>query len=390
MLIAGIDIAKRNHEATLIDEFGNTLGRISFSNSTAGGEKLLTFINQKNIKDEPLVFGMEATGHYWLSLYSYLVEHDFTVYVINPIQSDSIRNLYIRKTKNDSKDSFIIAELIRFGRFTETQLADEKTLSLRQLCRYRTSLVDQTSQLKLKAIAILDQIFPEYENLFFDIFGISSKALLMEYTTPDDILSISTEQLSDFLTRSSRGRFKMDKAHQIQEAARNSFGIKIAIDAFSFQLRQIIEQIKFIETHIKELEDNIQSIFETFDSHLLSIPGIGPIIAATIESEIGDISRFSGPEKLVAFAGIDPSVRQSGEFTGSGNRMSKRGSPYLRRAIWNAAITSIQFDQVLKSFYGKKRAEGKSHKTAVGAAARKLTYIIFAVMRDKKDYVPMS
>lgn len=390
MLIAGIDIAKRNHEATLINDSGNVLGRISFTNSTAGGEKFLAFINQKNIQDEPIVFGMEATGHYWLSLYSYLVEFGFTVYVINPIQSDSLRNLYIRKTKNDLKDSFIIAELIRFGRFTETQLADENTLSLRQLCRYRTFLVDQTSQLKLKAIAILDQVFPEYETLFSNIFGISSKALLMEYTTPDDILSISTEQLSDFLTRSSRGRFKMDKAYQIQEAARNSFGIKIAVDAFSFQLRQIIEQIKFIETQIKELEENIKCIFETFDSHLISIPGIGPTIAASIESEIGDISRFSGPEKLVAFAGIDPSVKQSGEFTGSQNHMSKRGSPHLRRAIWAAAITTIQFDPVLKIYYEKKRTEGKAHKTAVGAVARKLTYIIFAVMRDKKDYVPMA
>lgn len=137
MIIVGIDIAKRNHEATVIDESGKTLGRLSFANSNSGGEKLLSFIEQNNSDNDMVVFGMEATGHYWLSLYSFLIERDFTVYVINPIQSDGLRNLYIRKSKNDLKDSFIIAEIIRFGRFTDTQLADENTLALKQLCRYR-------------------------------------------------------------------------------------------------------------------------------------------------------------------------------------------------------------------------------------------------------------
>lgn len=137
MIIVGIDIAKRNHEATVIDESGNILGRLGFANSNSGGEKLLSFIAQNNSDNDMVVFGMEATGHYWLSLYSFLIERDFTVYVINPIQSDGLRNLYIRKSKNDLKDSFIIAEIIRFGRFTDTQLADENTLALKQLCRYR-------------------------------------------------------------------------------------------------------------------------------------------------------------------------------------------------------------------------------------------------------------
>jgi transposase len=140
-LIIGIDIAKRNHEATAIDDAGQILGRITFANSNAGAAKLLDFIARLKSEDEKVVFGMEATGHYWLAIYSYLVERDFDVFVINPIQSDSLRNLFIRKTKNDQRDSFIIAEIIRFGRYTETQLSDENTLALRQLCRYRTSLV---------------------------------------------------------------------------------------------------------------------------------------------------------------------------------------------------------------------------------------------------------
>lgn len=389
MIIVGIDIAKRNHEATIINESGDILGRLSFANSSSGGEKLLSFIEQNNSDNNMVVFGMEATGHYWLSLYSFLIERDFTVYVINPIQSDGLRNLYIRKSKNDSRDSFIIAEIIRIGRFTDTQLADENTLALKQLCRYRSYLVDQVAELKLKSIAILDQIFPEYEKLFSDIFGTSSKSLLLEYTTPEELLTISTEHLAQFLAKCSRGRFNLEKAQQIQAAAKNTFGIKIACEAFSFQLKQIIEQIQFLENHIKELEDQIDVYFKELDSHLTSIPGIGVVLAATIESEIGDINRFSSPEKLVAFAGIDPTVKQSGEFSGTRNRMSKRGSPYLRRAIWQAAICSLQYNPVLKEFYDKKRSEGKAHGTAVGAVARKLTYIIFAIMRDKTDYTAM-
>lgn len=390
MIIVGIDIAKRNHEATIIDEYGKILGRVGFTNSNSGGDKLLGFIVQNNPNNDTVVFGMEATGHYWLALYSFLVEKDFTVYVINPIQSDSLRNLFIRKSKNDARDSFVIAEIIRIGRFTNTQLANENTLALKQLCRYRSCLVDQVAELKLRAITILDQIFPEYENLFSNIFGTSSKSLLLEYATPEEILNISTEQLAQFLAKTSKERFKLEKAQQIKDAAKSTFGIKIACDAFSFQLKQIIEQIEFLENHVKELETQIDTHFKPMDSHLTSVPGIGVVLAATIESEIGDINRFSSPEKLVAFAGIDPTVKQSGEFNGTKNRMSKRGSPYLRRAIWQAAICSIQYNPGLKEFYNKKRSEGKAHGTAVGAVARKLSYIIFAIMRDKSDYVVMS
>lgn len=190
MYIVGIDIGKNNHEATIINETGVIIGKpIRFTNSHSGANKLIDHI-LKNIGDTPVTFGLGATGHYWLSLYSFLLEKSYTINVINPIQSDSFRNLYIRQTKNDTKDSFIIAEVIRFGRFTTTKLADDKLLSLRQLCRYRLSLVDSISELKCRIITILDQVFPEYEKVFSDTWGISSKKLLEKYQTPEDILSI--------------------------------------------------------------------------------------------------------------------------------------------------------------------------------------------------------
>lgn len=391
MLIVGIDIAKRKHEATIINSSGDIIGKsFAFDNSTAGATFLLEKINTMNTNNEPIAFGMEATGHYWLALYSRLLDDGFTVHVINPIQSDALRNLYIRKTKNDSKDSFIVAETIRFGRFSETVLADSDLLALRQLCRFRMSQVDSIASLKKQAIAVIDQVFPEYEKLFSDIFGKSSIDLLSEAATPEEILAINTDTLASLLNKSSHGRFGNNKAIEVKEAAKTSFGIKLASNAFSFQIRQIIQQIKFCESQLDVLDDEIAELYKSFNSTVDTITGIGPVIGAVIISEIGDIRRFSEPAKLVAFSGIDPTVKQSGEFTGSKNHMSKRGSPFLRRAIWQAAFVASNRDPVLSAFYQKKRAEGKAHRTAIGAVCRKLLYIIYSIMRSNAIYTPIA
>ena len=353
-------------------------------------KKVLTIQVTKNIGDNDVVFGLEATGHYWLSLYSFLLEKGYVINVINPIQSDSFRNLYIRQTKNDTKDSFIIAEVIRFGRFTTTQLADEKILSLRQLCRFRLSLVDSVSELKCRIITVLDQVFPEYEKLFSDTWGISSKKLLEKYQTPEEILALDTSKLAEFLKEHSRGQLGLAKAEKIQEAAQNTFGIKFAQDAFKFQLKQLIKQVLFIEDQIKDLDSEIEIYYNQFDSHLESIPGIGKVTTAIILSEIGDVTRFKSAKALVAYAGIDPTVKQSGQFLANNNKMSKRGSPYLRRALFLSASTCTLHESPLNDYYFKKRSEGKHHLTAVGAVAHKLTHIIFAILRDNKDYEPMS
>lgn len=179
---------------------------------------------------------MEATGHYWLSLYSFLLEKGYSINVINPIQSDSFRNLYIRQTKNDTVDSFIIAEVIRFGRFTTTQLANDKLLSLRQLCRYRLSLVDSVSELKCRIITVLDQVFPEYEKLFSDTWGISSKKLLEKYQTPEDILEIDTSELADFLKEHSRGQLGYVKAEKLKMQHKIPLELKLLKMPLNFNL----------------------------------------------------------------------------------------------------------------------------------------------------------
>ena len=184
----------------------------------------------------------------------------------------------------------------------------------------------------------------------------------------------------------SRKRFSTHQAEQIKEIAANSFGIVLEYGSMGLLIKQYMEHIRYTEKQIAELEEKISELYSHFDTQLTTIPGIGTILAATILSEIGDISRFSSAAKLAAFAGIDPTVKQSGEFTATHNHMSKRGSPYLRRAIWQASTLAVIHDPALKAFFEKKRAEGKPHMNAIGHVTRKLTNIIFAVLRDNKPY----
>ena len=389
MFFIGIDIAKNTHEASIIDSFGKLVSEsISFPNSVKGFEKLKNYISYFDIDCDNSIIGMEATGHYWLSLYSVLIDFGFNVVVINPIQSDAFRKMYIRQTKNDSVDSFIIAQIMRFGEFSESSFSNENTFALRNLSRYRFSLVDECSDWKRKLVAILDQVFPEYSTLFSDIYGVTSKELLSKYPLPEDMLSISTSSLAELLSKFSKGRFGMDKAKEIKEAASNSFGIKFALKSFSFQIKQIINQISFLEEQIKEIEVEISSLISEMCPVITTITGIGYVLGAAIFSEIGDISRFEKASQLVAYAGLDVAVKQSGEFVGTQTKISKRGSPYLRRAIWLAAIVAAFKDPALSNYYQTLRNRGKAHGTAVGAVARKLTNIIFAVLRDNKAYIP--
>ena len=390
MYIVGIDIGKNHHEASIVSPEGKQIGRsLRFATTHKGADSLMSFIF-KNIGNSPCVFGMEATGHYWYPIYSFLKAKGYTIYVINPIQSDSLRKMYIRQTKNDSIDSFLIAEVIRFGQFGTTSMADENILAMRQLCRYRDSVISSRTEIKLRIGTIMEQIFPEYEKQFSSLWVSTSMGILEKYLTPENIENAPIDELFEIIKDKSHNRLTKAKAISIKEAAADTFGIKIAQDAFSFQLKQLIDRMNFLDKQIEALDCQILEYYEKFDCYLHTIPGIGIIGAATILAEIGDINRFKSSSALVAFAGIDPTVRQSGEFSSTHNHMSKRGSPYLRHAIFLAATTCSFHNSPLNAYYKKKREQGKHHLTATGAVARKLTTVIYAVLRDGKPYEPKS
>lgn len=390
MLYLGIDIGKNTHVASLIDETAKPLFKaFSFSNTTEGANSLIEKLSVHINNQSEVEIGMEATGHYWLSIYSFLVENGFVVHVVNPIQTDGWRKgTEIRKRKTDFIDSVLIADLIRYGDFVETSLSDEDTMSLRNLSRFRTYLVSSISDLKRKVICVLDQVFPEYHTAFSDVFGETSKELLSHFQTADDFENISSEQLENVLKKVSFKGFAKNKITQISELAASSFGLKFCQDSFSLQLRLLIEQIKFIDAQVCDVEAEIKVILDKINSPIMTVPGVGNINAAVILGEIGDISSFSNASKLAAYAGIDASVSQSGEYQSTNNKMSKRGSPYLRKALFQAALIAAFHDPVFSAFYQKKRSEGKHHLTAVGAVARKLCNTIFAVLKYNTAYVP--
>lgn len=386
-LMVGVDIGKSTHYATIIDSAGQKLGGIiRFANSLKGGQLLLERVLSIKSQENRIVFGLEATGHYWLPLYSYLIEKGFAVYVINPYQSDAWRKMLLSSTKTDKEDSFVIADIIRFGHHEETKLSDERIIALKNLCRFRINLQQQVTDSKRRVITILDQIFPEFAPLFSDLFGKTAKAILDTASTPEELEAISVRKLTNLVRKASRGRFGREKALELKDCAATSFGIKLATETFQLQLKLLLEQVSFLESQLTKIEQKISILLPKVDSVLTTLPGVGTITAATIIAEIGDIKRFSNSGQLVSYAGINPTVRQSGNFMGNRNRMSKKGSPYLRLALWQAAVTSVLHNPVLKSYYEKKMKEGKNYMTVIGAVSRKLTGVIFSMLKNNKPF----
>lgn len=388
MYYVGIDIAKKQHEVCFVDQDGNILDGNSFKipNTRSGVEKLEQMLNKYSITPENSLVGMESTGHYWLVLYSWLAERGYAVKVINAIVTDAYRHMLIRKTKTDRIDALVVAKVLMLGEYQESPIPPEDTLALRQLCRFRMWQTDVCSDLKRKAVALLDQVFPEYAKLFSNTFGMTSRELLKTYTTPEQIAAVNTRKLGNLLAAASHGRFGKDKALEIKAIAQTSLGISAAADAFGFQLRQILEQIEFVEQQIADLEQQIGDYMAKLESPIMSIPGIGPVYGAIILSEVGDIHRFPGAKQLVSYAGLDASVSQSGEFESNQLHMSKRGSHYLRRAIFGAAFIAAHSDPELSAYYQRLKARGKHHNVAIGAVARKLCFIIYAVLIENRMF----
>lgn len=385
-LIVGVDIGKYFHQATIIDQSGRVIGpSVRFANTTSGGQTLLTAVSRVNPANMPVSFGLEATGHYWLPLYSFLSEKGFSVSVINPYQSDAWRKVYLSSVKTDKEDSFLIADIIRFGNFQGSIFPSEELMSLRNLSRFRIHLSQQMTDTKRRIITVMDMVFPEFESLFSNMFGKAARELLKSYPLPDDLEGIGLVKLTNLLDRLSKGHFKKDKAMEIKNLAKDSFGVSFALDSFTLELSLLLKQLEFLEGQETTVEEKIKALLPQ-GCFLLTIPGVSETLAATLISEIGDIKRFQKSAQLVSYAGINPTVRQSGNFFGTKNQMSKKGSPYLRLALWQAAIVGIRVNPTLKVFYDQKCAEGKNHMAAIGAASRKLTGIIFAILRDQKPF----
>ena len=385
----GIDIAKHRHMGLLVDEYGKPMGKaFRIDNNRAGVEALLARLAALN---QPVVIGLEATGQYWLALYDQLTRAGYTVHVLNPLQVHAYRKSGIRKSKTDRVDAFWIADYLRIGNLSESPQHVDVYLQLRQLTRFRFSLTHQVGDVKRRIISVLDRIFPEYETLFSDVFMASSRRLLAEALTPEDFAAFDLHELAEILRHTSRGRLGLAKAQELQETARRSIGVTFLMDAARLELNCLLAQLDFLEAQVAEVDAALQDLMAALPPQFLTtIPGIGPAVAAILLAEIGDIHRFPALENLVAYAGIDPSVFESGQFQAREAHMSKRGSAHLRRALWLAANLARLNDPELRAYYEKRRAEGKSYGAVMGAICHKLLARIFTLLREQRPYVVRS
>ena len=388
MFFCGIDVAKRQHVAVFLDQIG-TITRRAFeiANARPGFEEL----HQKlEALSEPVLVGLEATGHYWLALYEFLTQRGYAVVVLNPFQVHAYRRSGIRKCKTDRTDAFWIADLIRIGTARASSPTLPVIVQLRELSRFRFRLTEQVGDCKRKIITILDRVFPEYETLFSSPFLATSRRLLAEAVTAQEFAELDLTELAKVIRSASRGRWGVEKATQVQNAARQSVGVGFLTDAVHVEMRCLLEQMDLVELQRAHVDEALEALMAQVPQFLTTIPGIGLATGAALLAEIGEIQRFPAPEKLVAYAGIDARVYQSGEFEADHAHMSKRGSPYLRHALWQAAVMAIRHDPELRAYYERKRAEGKPYGTAVGAICRKLVARIYIVLKEKRPYQPRA
>lgn len=388
MFSIGIDIAKRKHCLAVIGKGGETIIKgFMFSNTTEGFEHLLKKLKAASVTCENSKVCIESTGHYGRALCSHLIDYGFEVREVNPIMTANWRKTQtVRKVKNDAVDALALAQWARAIPLPGRKLPGKDLEELKSLARSRTFQMQIISDCKRKAHAVLDEVFPEYAGFFSDTFGKSSVAVLVKWPSAKEIAHARIDSLTKCLAEASKNKFGRTKAQELKNLAQSSFAADSKTSSQSLHLKQLIAQIEFASEQVTVLDKELAILFAEAGTQLHTVPGVGPVCGATILGEIGDVERFSNTSQLVAFAGLDPSVFESGNFKGTKNHISKRGSKYLRWALWIAADRARMFDPVFKEFYRKKRAEGKCHKIAICAVARKLCNTIYAILRDDKPY----
>ena len=380
MIYVGIDIAKQNHFAAAMNADGEVLIQpFGFTNDAKGFSLLVSKL--KDFDQENLLIGLESTSHYGENLIFHLYNIGYHIAVINPIQTATLRNSNIRKTKTDKVDTILIIKSMILNNHRIFSQADIDSIRLKSLCRFREKTKKSKAKLKIQLVSYIDIIFPELQYFFKSGLHINTcYELLKKHSVPDDIAALHLTYLGNLLRKASHGRFGKEEASALKGLAKSSVGTGDA--CLSIQITQTISQIELLEKQIDELDESIKSIMLERDSVILTIPGIGFLNGAMILGEIGEISRFSSSSKLLAYAGLDPSVNQSGQFNAKTTRMSKRGSTLLRYALINGAWNVSLNNKTFNDYFILKKSQGKNHYSALGHVAHKLVRVIFKMLKE--------
>ncbi len=383
----GIDVSKDKHDCFIVSSEGKVLADVfTIPNNMDGFLCLLQRIQECANAQDKIKVGLEATGHYSYNLLGFLLDNGLATYVLNPLRTNLYRkSLSLRKTKTDRVDARTIAAMLLSDMglkpYTDTAYHNEE---LKSLTRYRFDKVKERAKLKASIARLVCILFPELEQLVPSLHLASVYALLEEFPGARQVAGAHLTRLKTLLENASKGRYKRDMALDIREAARNSIGSRMP--AKSLELQHTIRLIRELDTEIYEIESEIETIMDEIQSPITTIPGIGCRMGAMILAEAGDLSRFDSPDKLLAYAGMSPSTYQSGQLKNCYPHMEKRGSRYLRYALYNATKYVCLWDPTFAAYLAKKRAEGKHYNVAISHAAKKLVRLIFAMEKSRQPY----
>ena len=387
MICVGIDIAKDKHDCFILSSEGEVLADVfTIPNNAEGFDTLLQTIRRCTRPADKIKVGLEATGHYSYNILGFLLDCGLPTYVMNPLHTNLYRkSLSLRKTKTDRVDARTIATMLMsdvdLKSYTDTSYHNEE---LKSLTRYRFDKVRQRAKLKQSVSRLVTILFPELEKLVPTLHMASVYTLLSEFPGAHQIAAAHLTHLKTVLADASKGRYDRDKAIEIRDAARNSIGAKMP--AKSLELKHTIQLIQVLDAEIEEIEEEINLIMDEVHSPITTIPGIGTRMGAMILAEVGDFSNFDSADKILAYAGLSPSTYQSGQLTNCYSHMEKRGSKYLRYAIFNATKYVCNWDPTFAAYLSKKRAEGKHYNVAISHAAKKLVRLIYAMERSGQTY----
>ena len=387
MICVGIDVAKDKHDCFILSSEGEVLADVfTIPNNAEGFSALLQTIRNCTRPADKIKVGLEATGHYSYNILGFLLDCGLPTYVINPLHTNLYRkSLTLRKTKTDRVDARTIATMLMsdvdLKSYTDTSYHNEE---LKSLTRYRFDKVRERGKLKQSVSRLVTILFPELERIVPSLHIASVYALLSEFPGAHQIAATHLTHLKTVLSDASKGRYGREKAVEIREAARNSIGSRMP--AKSLELKHTIQLIRELDAEIEEVEKEINSKMDEIHSPITTIPGIGYRMGAMILAEIGDFRNFDSADKILAYAGLSPSTYQSGQLTNCYSHMEKRGSRYLRYALFNATKYVCLWDPTFAAYLSKKRAEGKHYNVAVSHAAKKLVRLIYAMERSGQPY----
>lgn len=387
MIYVGIDVAKDKHDCCILGENGQVV-RETFmvSNSRDGFELLLKAIQQAADlgTDSQIKAGLEATGHYSVNLVTFLRSSGIEPVVFNPLQVKLFRKSQsLRKTKTDKVDARCIAQLVMSADPNPVTISYQ-IFELKALTRNRYRLVSEQTRIKQNISRLVDLLFPELNSLKGALATKSFQAMLLELPSAKAIAACRIDRLTGILSKNSYGRFSREKALEVRSLARNSIGLNSI--AHSTELQMTLQHLRFIRQQVRQVERAIAVAIRAIKTPLLSIPGVGVTLAAIILAEIGDVWLFGSPDKLQAFAGLEPSTHQSGKFKGDRCRMVKRGSPHLRWALLQAASLAARHCPKFRDYLGAKIAEGKHYNVALSHTARKLIRVIYRLLTTNQMF----